>query len=207
VPVWTISAEAGTCGAQVAAELAAAAGVTLYDRKALALAARAREPGVTDVDELEARLSGGLGAAALSLAMLTGLACAYEELRLRNALPGLGVSVLAEVARGPAVIFTPGAFAALRDHTSVIHARLRAPFSSRVSWYQREHVVDRHAAEQAIKHDDHLKRAWVKTLYHVDVDDPRLFTLVVDTSRLPVCRVVDLLLAAGGVEQRAPVGY
>ena len=205
MPVWTISAEEGTCGAQVAAELASAAGVQLVDRGALAAVANGTEPGVSDVDALEARLGGGLGAVALSLAMIAGSTYAYQELRLRNALPELGTAVLAEAARRPSVILAPGAFAALRDHCSAIHVRLRAPLECRVAAYQREHIVDRHAAERAVKRDDHAKRAWVKTLYHVDIDDPRLFALVIDSSRLPVCRIVELLLAAGGVEQAAPV--
>jgi Cytidylate kinase-like family len=205
MPVWTISAEEGTCGAQAAAELAAAAAVPLYDRGALSAVAREAEPGLTEADALEARLGGGLGAVALSLAMIAGSTHAYHELRLRNALPSLGTAVLSEAARHPAVILAPGAFAALGGHCSAIHVRLRAPLECRIAAFQREHVVDRQAAERAVKHDDHAKRAWVKTLYHVDIDDPRRFALVVDTSRLPVCRIVDLLLAAAGVEQPAPV--
>jgi hypothetical protein len=201
MPVWTISAELGTCGDQVAAELAAAAGVPLLDRSELASLARRSEPGVTDVDALEMRLGGGLGAVALSLAMIAGSTYAYYELQMRNALPKLGTAVLAEAARSSCVILAPGAFAALADHQSALHVRLRAPLECRVAAYQREHVVDRQVAERQVKHDDRLKRGWVRTLYHVDLDDPSRFAMVVDVSRLPRCRVIELLLAAGGVEQ------
>jgi cytidylate kinase len=50
---------------------------------------------------------------------------------------------------------------------------------------------------------DHLNHAWVKTLYHVDVDDSRLFSIVVDASRFSPERVVEILLAAGGVHAAA----
>jgi cytidylate kinase len=41
---------------------------------------------------------------------------------------------------------------------------------------------------------------WVKSLYRVDIDDPRLFSLVLDASRFSPERLVDTLLAAGGVQ-------
>jgi hypothetical protein len=51
-----------------------------------------------------------------------------------------------------------------------------------------------------LKRDDHDKRAWVKSLYHVDIDDLRLFSLVLDASRFSPDRLVEAMLAAGGVE-------
>jgi cytidylate kinase len=40
----------------------------------------------------------------------------------------------------------------------------------------------------------------VKSLYHVDIDDLRLFSLVLDASRFSQGRLVEAMLAAGGVE-------
>jgi cytidylate kinase len=40
----------------------------------------------------------------------------------------------------------------------------------------------------------------VKWLYHVDIDDLRLFSLDLDASRFSPDRLVQTLLAAGGVE-------
>jgi cytidylate kinase len=70
----------------------------------------------------------------------------------------------------------------------------------RISAYKREQLVDRRCAEKALKRDDHGKRAWVKSLYHVDIDDLRLFSLVLDASRFSPGRLVEAMLAAGGVE-------
>jgi cytidylate kinase len=78
-----------------------------------------------------------------------------------------------------------------------VHVRLHAPLEWRIAAYCRDEVVDRRRAEKAIRHDDHQKRAWVQTLYHVDVDDAELFSLVVDVSRFPLDRLVEILLAAG----------
>jgi hypothetical protein len=39
-----------------------------------------------------------------------------------------------------------------------------------------------------------------ESLYRVDIDDPRLFSLVLDASRFSPHLLVETLLAAGGVE-------
>jgi hypothetical protein len=201
--VWTISAQVGTGGEDVAARLAVAAGVPLLDRKTLALFAHALNPLVEDGEELEARVGGPLNLAALSMAMTTGSVDAFHELQLRNTLPDLGRAVLGDAARRPCVIFAAAAFAALPEHLSAVHVRLRAPLDWRIASYQREHLVDRRCAEKALKHSDHLDHAWVKTLYRVDVDDSRLFSVVVDASRFSPERVTEILLAAGGLHAAA----
>ena len=196
--LWTISAQAGTGNVEIATELARRADVPFLDREALVARAHELEPQINDAEELEARLSGRLAGLALGAAIATGSPEAVRELQLRKQLPELGRVVMREVARQAAVILAPGAFAALPDHPAAIHVRLRAPFEWRISAYQRQEVVDRQTAEKAVRHDDEQKRAWVKTLYHVEVDDPSHFTLVVDVSRLAAARVVDLLLASAG---------
>ena len=196
--VWTISAQAGTRGPEIAAELARRADVPLLDRKALLPFAQGLEPDVEleEPEDLEARICGRLNGLFLGAALTTGAAGAYRELQLRRALPELGRTVLREAARGPAVIYAPGAFAALRDHPSAVHVRLRAPFEWRVEAYRRAELVDRRTAEKKVRSDDDHKRVWTRTLYHVDVDDPSLFSLVFDVSRFSSDRIVETLLAA-----------
>jgi cytidylate kinase len=77
--------------------------------------------------------------------------------------------------------------------------RLRGPLDRRIDEYRREHVVDRRCAEKAVRRDDHLQHAWVRTLYDADVDDPGRFSLVLDASRFTTERIVEILLAAGGL--------
>jgi hypothetical protein len=77
--------------------------------------------------------------------------------------------------------------------------RLLAPFDWRIAAYQREQIVDRRCAEKALKRDDQRQRAWVKSLYHVDIEDARLFSLVLDASRFTPEPLLQTLLAAGGV--------
>ena len=97
------------------------------------------------------------------------------------------------------MIYAPAGFAALPEHPSAIHVRLRAPLEWRIATYRREQLVDRHAAEKALKCDDQRKKDLVRSLYHVDIDDARRFSLVLDASRFSSDRIVEILLAAGGV--------
>jgi hypothetical protein len=196
--VWTISAQEGTGGTRIAAELAAAAQVPLLDRAGLSLLAHEVEPALPDLDELEARF-GRFTMLSLSAALSVGAAEAFQEVELRHRLPGLARAVLGEAARTSCVIYVPAAFAALPDHPSAVHVRLCAPLECRVASYQREHLVDRRCAEKALKHADHRMQAWVKSLYHADIDDARRFSLVLDTSRFAPERLVEILLAAAGV--------
>lgn len=190
--MWTISAQIGTGGEQIAAELAERAGVPLLDRHALA--AGVEEIG--DVDSVEQRLCGRLNAVGLTFALTTGAAEAYRELRLRRDLPALGRRLLADATRQPAVVLAHAAFAALGDHPSAVHVRLRAPFAWRVEAVRRAELLDRERAERHVRRDDQLHAAWARALYQADLDDPAAFTLVLDASRLAPDRIVDVLLAA-----------
>jgi cytidylate kinase len=195
--IWTISAALGTGGPAVATELADRAGVRLLDRAALAEVAHDLRPDVRDVEALEARVGGRLNAFALGAALTAGSAEAFHELQLRQTLPDLGRAVLHEASRQSAVILVPGAFAALRDHPSAVHVRLHAPFAWRVDTYARCELVDHACAEKKVKHDDHAKRAWVRTLYHLDIEDMRLFSIALDVSRFSTERLAEIVLASG----------
>jgi len=201
--VWTISTQEGSGGDRVAAELAAAADVPPVSRDELATLAHEIDPDNLAAEEFadaEERFRGRFTAVALGMA-LTGPAAAdaRRELDFRHRLPEVGRAVLTEAARRPSVILAPTAFAALRDHPTAIHVRLQAPLATRVAAYQREHVVNRGCAEKAIARCDHGQHDWARSLYHVELNDDRLFALVLDTSRFTRDRLVETLLAAGGL--------
>jgi cytidylate kinase-like protein len=196
--VWTISAQEGTPGDRVAAELAAAAGVPLYDRLGLAELARRSEIEIPELEQLEERFCGRYSRLLLMAAGAVAVPDTISELRLREALPELGRRVLGEAARSDCVIEAAAAFAVLQQHPAAVHVRLRAPFEHRVAAFQREHLVNRQHAEKAVRRADHLQRAWVRTLYHSDVEDDSGFTVVLDSSRLSCDRLGEILLAAGG---------
>jgi Cytidylate kinase-like family len=195
--IWTISAEAGAGGERVAADLAAAAGVPLLDFKTLSSFAPDVLGDVPDMAALEERVGGRLNAIGLSLAMIgAGSGVAVSEIEFRRTLPELGRTILEKAARESCVIPAPSAFLALSDRVSAVHVRLHAPLDWRIDRYQRDHVVDRGVAGNAVKHDDQMTRTWVKTIYHASLDDYALFSIVLDASRFSTERVVEMLLAA-----------
>jgi hypothetical protein len=192
----TISAAMGTEGLRFAEQVASSAGMPLVDRAELLRLAQRYEREAADVDELAARSGGRLNAIALAFAMGAGSPEAMRELELRPTLPDLGRSVLRDAARCPCVILAPAAFAALRDHPAAVHIRLHAPFDWRASTYQRGNLVDRKSAEKAIKRDDETKRASVRRLYGMDVEDARLYSLALDVSRFSQNRIIEIAVAA-----------
>jgi hypothetical protein len=208
--VWTISAEAGTGGDQVASALAGAAGVPLLDRSALELLARELDPalmGGMRIEDLEECVgSGALTLLSLGVPFSPVSSDAVRQLQLQHALPALGREVAATAARCCCVLAEAGAFAALGDHPAAVHVRIGAPFDWRVSTYGRTHLVSRKAAEKAVRHDDHVKRAWIRSIYRVDIEDPRHYALVLDASRLSAERLVETMLAAGGAKAVEPLG-
>ena len=197
---WTLSAQLGTGGREIATELAARADVRLLDRQGLATLAHELDPQIDpdSLNDLDERLGGRLAALALSLAVTAGVAEAFSELQLRQTLPSLGREVMREAARQPAVVLAPAAFAAMGDHPAAIHVRLHAPLGWRLAEVQRSDLLSRERAEKLVRHDDHRQRSWVRELYHVDLDEPQAFSLAIDASRLSRERIVHLLLAAAG---------
>lgn len=197
--VCTIAAEAGTPADAVAATIAARAGAQLFDRPALISLAREFDTEINDFEHIEERVCSRLAAFAMGLAF-TGAPEVVRELELKKTIARLAREVLSEAVRQSAVILAPAAFAALEDHAAAIHVSLRAPLSWRIESYGRENLLDRHRAERAVKHEDHLRRTWAKALYHVDADDPANFSLVFDASRFRVDRIADAVLASAGVD-------
>ena len=120
--VWTISAQEGTGGGRLAAELAAAAQVPLFDRAALGRLAHEADPALPETGDLEARFS-RFTMLSLSAALSAGSVEAFQEVELRHNFPTLGRAILGEAARSPCVLYLPAAFAVLRDHPAAIHVR------------------------------------------------------------------------------------
>jgi hypothetical protein len=182
--------------------------VPLFDRDALALLASELNPAVTGagkIDELERCVgSGGVSLLALGIPFCPLAGDMVRQLQLHHALPELGRAVTAQAARGPCVIFASGAFAALASHTGAVHVRLRAPLEWRIAQYARERFVNHRCAEKAVREDDRRKHAWLRSIYHVDIDNPRHYSIVLDASRFSLDRQVDTLLSAAGLVVAGP---
>jgi hypothetical protein len=85
--VWTISAQPGTRGLEIAAGLSARAGVPLFDQQTLEPIVHEFSPDLRelgDLNDVEGRFGGRLNALALAAAMTCGAPDAFREFELRQ---------------------------------------------------------------------------------------------------------------------------
>ena len=193
--VWTISAQAGSGGEQIARLLSQRAGVPLVD------------PVTIGNDTTHwARL--GIGRVASWFSEVGACAgvmfVASADLRVTQAqVPTereLSESLICEAARSPAVIDDWSAFAILAEHPGACHVRLQAPLEWRIARYARENCVPARVAEQALRTLERRRCAYVRRRHGLRLDAPENFTLVCDASRLTFLDLVEVLLTAATAE-------
>jgi cytidylate kinase len=87
----------------------------------------------------------------------------------------------------------------LRGIPHVLRIRLIAPFEHRVrQWIKRSSDLAREtpnqrAAADFLRRDDAEKRGRMRYLYEVEVDEPTLYDIVVNTEKLPYDAIVDMI--------------
>jgi len=111
-----------------------------------------------------------------------------------------------QVARGDGgVILGRAGALVLADHPEALHVRLDGDRERRLGRALRtadrtDEVprtgTSRRAMERMLDDNDRARAAYVKHFYGADPADPRLYHLVVDTTRLPEPAVVDLIVTA-----------
>ena len=75
----------------------------------------------------------------------------------------------------------------------VLKVRLIAPISTRVRKLMESDEMDATAAEQYIRHVDGVRARWVKMMYGQDIEDPVLYTMVINLKTMSVpsaCAIV-----------------
>jgi cytidylate kinase len=195
VTVWTISAQAGSGGEQIARLLSERAGVALVDPRTIGNdTMHWARLGVVRV----ASWFSEAGACAGSMFV------ASADLRVTQAqVPTereLSESLICEAARSPAVIDDWSAFAVLAEHPGACHVRLRAPLDWRIARHARENCVSARVAEQELRSLERRRCGYVRRRHGRTLDAPENFTLVCDASRLPFPDLVEVLLTAARAE-------
>jgi len=197
--IWTIDAEPGAGGCEVARRLAKRARVPLVDgwlTTALAL-----EFGTTigDTQLMEEVASSRLVRCGLAVGLTTRLAPELaHELELRGRCRAALELAVQEAARAPCVILGHCAYAALADHPGVLHVRIRAPRKWRVRQLAADRVLPLPRAGREIDRADRRQRHAARRIFDRRAGDPASFHVVCDASRLAVDTIVDLLLLLGG---------
>lgn len=200
--VVTISRQYGAGGRYVAAVVARALGFRTVDRELVEEAARriGMDPEVArSRDERVPALIEEVGLA------LASASPPFAGAPVPQLAPGmLDDRALAEATRtvieslaeaGGYVILGRGGQAALRDRPDACHVSLVADLEDRVRRVvEREGIGEREARERC-RSMDAERAAYVRRYYGVDIRDPLLYDLVVNTSRLGLEAAADLVVA------------
>lgn len=104
--------------------------------------------------------------------------------------------ILEMAARDNVVLAGRGAIVLLSKVRHVLRVRVTAPEGVRAERVEQSLGLTREAAIDAVRESDRERGARVKSLYHVDWDDPLLYDLVLNTERLTVERAAALVQEA-----------
>jgi cytidylate kinase len=113
-----------------------------------------------------------------------------EEFRLETE------QVLHEYSEAGAVILGRAAAVVLRGEPGAVHVRLDGPADSRIGQAMVVLGVDRPTAERELKIADRARETYVERWYGVDPHDPRIYDLVIDSTRNKVETCVELIVLA-----------
>ena len=198
----TVSAYYGAGGSRIAPALAERLGVPFLGRPPA--------PGFDDAgDEMRACDESGGGSvpgrllsriASLAVAWGTPAGMTLDELMPDEALRATIEREVHELAAtGAGVVLGRGAFVLLHDDERALHVLLEGPEEARVRQAMEIEAIDRHTAEKRLARVDRFRRAYIETLYGVEVHEPGVYDLVVDSTATPLADCVELIATAAAL--------
>ena len=104
--------------------------------------------------------------------------------------------LIRQAATGSGVILGRGGVAVLGADPRALRVRLTGPAERRVLQAIRHQGLDRASAEQALRRLDRAHAEYMRRFYGADVDDPKLYHLVVDSTSIEIDTCVELIVAA-----------
>jgi cytidylate kinase len=194
----TISAAYGAGGSRIAPALA--------ERLRVPFLGRPPAPELDDGGD-EARAcdeSGGSGPGHL-LSRIASLAVAWGTpagMQLDELLPdqALRAEIEQEIhdlaAAGEGVILGRGAAVILHDDERALHVLLDGPKEARVRQAMEIEGIDREVAERRLSRVDRFRRAYIETLYGIDLHEPGVCHLVLDSTAIALDDCVELIARA-----------
>jgi cytidylate kinase len=177
----TISRQMGSQGNEIAWQVAQQLGWRRVNREVInrsALAARVPQVALAEIDELG----------------LFGLRPSAKEWRAYQSQVEQFIHNLAD--EGGVVIVGRGGQVVLRDRTDVLHVRVIAPFEARVSWLQQKEKISVEAAQARLKESLKARAQYLQRSYGVQVDDPTLYHLIINTGLVNVSQATGLVVQA-----------
>jgi hypothetical protein len=98
--------------------------------------------------------------------------------------------------KGKIVIVGRGGQFILREMGNAFHVRVIADQSTRVNWLKQSYEISEEEALDRIKRSDAMKRNFSRRYFRKDWDDPLLYHVMVNTSRLPVEEASEMIIGA-----------
>ncbi len=177
----TISRQMGSQGNEIAWQVALQLGWRRVNRELInrsALAAKVPQVALAEIDELG----------------FFGLRPSAKEWRTYQGQVERFIRDMAD--EGGVVIVGRGGQVVLRDRPDVLHVRVIAPFEARVSWLQQKEKISVEAAQARLRESLKARAQYLQRSYDVQVDDPALYHLVINTGLVSVSQATDLVVQA-----------
>lgn len=177
----TVSRQVGSRGDELAARVAERLGWRLVGRELINQAAR--EAGVpvvalAEMDELQ----------------LLDIRPSARDWRAYQTQVERIIRGLAD--EGGVVIVGRGGQVVLRERPDVLHVRVVAPLEVRLGWLQQERGLSRETAVVYLEMSSRTRARYVRRSYRVDVNDPSLYHLVINTGLLSLEQAAHLIMQA-----------
>lgn len=102
-------------------------------------------------------------------------------------------AILAAAQTPPLIVVGHGAQCLFQHRPGTLHVRLVSSMDQRVDRICRRETCDRVAAAQVARRMDEVRRAYVRRHYRVDVRDPLLYDLQLNTSTIPIDVCVEMI--------------
>ena len=177
----TISRQMGSYGDEIALQVARRLGWRLVCRELInrsALAAGVPQVALAEIDELG----------------FFGVRPSPGEWQAYQSQVERFIRDLAD--EGKVIIVGRGGQVALRDRPETLHVRIIAPFETRVARLQAENNIPAAAARARLAESLKRRAHYLRRSYGVEVDDPALYHLTLNTGLLTVSQGANLILQA-----------
>lgn len=203
MPGVTISSSYGTGGSVIAPLVAQQLGLPLLDRAISAGVAAQLRVSLAEAEDAQFKRS----RTDRFLSVLAPLAIGV--LGTEGTTPEAGVvggdatpfreraeTIMLEALSTGAVILGRAGAAAFRGRPDILRVRLFGRLPDRLTHAASVQGIDRATAQERQPDVDHARAQYVRRLYNLDIDDPELYDLQVDSTRLPAETVADVIATA-----------
>jgi cytidylate kinase len=108
----------------------------------------------------------------------------------------LADAIMVDALQHGAVILGRAGAVATRERRDVLRVRLFGPAQARIEQGAALERIDEDTAARHLQEVDQARAQYVHRLYGCDIDEPTLYHLHIDSTRVPLASCVDLIAAA-----------